>query len=82
MSFQDRTGIPKINRDQLALTTIFVPELMEQHAISRILSACDDKAIALEREITLLDELFRAVLEALMTGRLSAQSLVEAEGTV
>jgi hypothetical protein len=34
----------------------------------------------LERETALLDELFRALLEALMTGRLSAVPLIEPEG--
>jgi type I restriction enzyme, S subunit len=34
--------------------------------------ACDAKIAALERESALLDELFRALLEELMTGRVRA----------
>jgi len=37
-----------------------------------MLCACDAKIEALEREMDKLDELFRALLEELMTGRLSA----------
>ena len=33
--------------------------------------ACDGKGAALERESALLDELFRALLEELMTGRVA-----------
>ena len=36
-----------------------------------MLRACDAKIAALERESTLLDELFRVVLEELMTGRVA-----------
>ena len=41
------------------------------------LSDVFDDEFAFEREITLLDELFRAMLEELMTGWLSALPLVE-----
>jgi hypothetical protein len=45
---------------------------------SNSLQACDRKITALEQEAAFLDELFRAMLEELMTGRLSAQPLVSA----
>jgi type I restriction enzyme S subunit len=73
---QDRTGIPKVNRNQLGAVPLPLPPLEEQHKIAITLSACDTKIEALEQETTLLDELFRALLEELMTGRFSAVPLV------
>jgi len=77
MSFQNRTGIPKINRDQLANIPLAKPPIAEQREISYLLQACDLKLTALEKESALLAELFRAMLEELMTGRLSTLPLIE-----
>jgi len=49
----------------------------EQKQISDILSACDSKITALEHEASLHDELFRAMLEELMNGRLLTRYLIE-----
>ena len=46
------------------------PSIEEQNYISTILDACDSKIAALEHEARLHDELFRAMLEELMSGRL------------
>jgi type I restriction enzyme S subunit len=54
-----------------------LPSLPEQLDIVNILGSCDRKITALEQEAAFLDELFRAMLEELMTGRLSALPLVE-----
>ena len=75
ISFQDRTGIPKINRDQLGSIALPAPLLDEQRIIASALNVCDAKIAALERETAVLDELFRAMLDELMTGRLSTASL-------
>ena len=48
-----------------------LPTLDEQTEITGVLKACDAKIAALVRESALLDELFRALLEELMTGRVS-----------
>jgi type I restriction enzyme S subunit len=56
-----------------------VPRYGEQEEISAVLRACDAKIAAGEREAQVLDELFRALLEELMTGRLSAAPLIEPE---
>ena len=77
ISFQDRTGIPKINRDQLWSIALPAPSLDEQRDIATALCACDAKIAALERETQVLDELFRAMLDELMTGRMSAVPLVQ-----
>ena len=48
------------------------PPLSEQQQISEILQACNTKITALEQETQHLDELFRAMLDELMTGQRSA----------
>ena len=52
-----------------------MPNMDEQYEISDLLKACDSKIAALEHEARLHDELFRAMLEELMTGRLRAGAL-------
>ena len=54
-----------------------LPPLSEQHAIANIFRAIDDKTAALEREVELIDELFHAMLEELMTGQRSAVPLID-----
>ncbi|MBD2532011.1 restriction endonuclease subunit S [Nostoc flagelliforme FACHB-838] len=53
---------------------IFKGEILE---IVVTLQACDRKIQALEKELTLIDELFHAMLEQLMTGKISTQPLTE-----
>ena len=45
-----------------------------------MLAACDAKIAALEREGVLLDELFRALLEELMTGRVAVAGADATDG--
>ena len=45
-----------------------IPPIDEQIEIARLLGACETKIVALEREIPLSEELFRASLEEVMTG--------------
>jgi type I restriction enzyme, S subunit len=56
---------------------ITLPHSEEQAEIANVLRACDSKIAALEKESDLLEELFKAMLEELMTGRLSAMPLIE-----
>lgn len=56
-----------------------LPEIAEQLSITDILQTQDRRIRSLLREIVVLDELFRAMLEELMTGQLSTVPLVEAE---
>lgn len=56
---------------------VCLPSLEEQIKIGSLLKACDSKIEALEKESELLNELFQAMLEELMTGRLSVENLVE-----
>ena len=56
-----------------------LPPLLEQREIANIFRAIDDKTAALEREVELIDELFHAMLEELMTGQRSAVPLIDIE---
>ena len=62
----------EISRSIFKTIKISLPPLDEQKEIADILSSCDAKIATLEREINLHDELFRAMLEQLMTGQLSS----------
>ncbi|MCI0579998.1 MAG: restriction endonuclease subunit S [Chloroflexi bacterium] len=68
---------PSITTSQLKSYGVPTPTLDEQNSIADALQACDTKIAALEKEITTLNELFQALLEELMTGRLPARPLVE-----
>src|SRR5258708_12448181 len=58
-----------------------LPPIEEQKMIASVLSAMDTRICCLDREAILLDEFFRAILEELMTGRLSAVPLIDERGT-
>jgi type I restriction enzyme S subunit len=83
-------GFFERNRQQSSINSVFnasvaakiplsLPSHEEQKEISGIIDACDIKITALEHEAHLLDELFRAMLEELMTGRLPTASLIGKE---
>jgi type I restriction enzyme S subunit len=72
-------SVPTLNRNLVHVVPFRLPDVREQHEIARLFRACDTKIDEVEREITLIDELFRAMLEELMTGRLSAVPLIEQE---
>lgn len=71
------TNLACINSTKLKAFPTLLPDLDEQKAIANILQACDSKITTLEKEITLHEELFRALLDELMTGRISTLPLVE-----
>jgi len=73
------SGLHSINSRLIASLQIPTPSLDEQGAVVNVLRACDKVIALLEKESALLDELFRALLEELMTGRLSATALIESE---
>ena len=50
-----------INQGDVKSFPMPLPTLDEQQEITGVLAACDAKVAALERESTLLDELFRAL---------------------
>ena len=67
--------MPTLNRNLVHPIPFRLPTNPEQQEIADILSSCDVKIATLEREIKLHDELFRAMLEELMTGQLSSLPL-------
>lgn len=69
--------MPNLNTRILAQMPVMLPGIEEQRRIAEVVRACEAKITALEREEPLFDELFRAMLEELMTGRLSAVPLIE-----
>jgi type I restriction enzyme, S subunit len=76
----DKTSVPGINRNAAHALPVGLPSLSEQRDIAKVLRVCDAKIAALERESALLDELFRALLEELMTGRVSVAGMGERDG--
>ncbi|BAZ84164.1 restriction endonuclease subunit S domain-containing protein [Dolichospermum compactum] len=66
-----------LNRNIVHPVLFPLPKEEEQKEIADILKSGDTKIQALEKEISLTDELFQAALEKLMTGKLSTQPLIE-----
>lgn len=62
--------MPNLNTKILEAMPLALPSLPEQLTIGEAINTCGTKIAALERETALLEELFRALLEELMTGRL------------
>ena len=76
-SQRDRAAQPHLNAEQLRKAVLPFPPPTEQKEVADMSKACDAKIAALERESALLDELFRALLEELMTGRVLVAGVVE-----
>lgn len=70
-------GTKRLGTSSLQAIQIPLPEIEEQRLIANVLHGCARKITALEKEISTLDELFRAMLSELMTGRLSTQPLIK-----
>jgi type I restriction enzyme, S subunit len=73
------TTMTTLNQNSLIQTLIPLPSLSEQREISSIMHTLDEYEIFLEGETELLSELFHALLEELMSGRLSTLSLIQEE---
>ena len=58
------------------IQTDYLPSLSEQKEIAAVLSACDEKIAVSEKEAALHDELFRALLDELISGRVSTHPLI------
>ncbi len=76
---QGTTGRQRLNKEALVNLEIPLPPLPEQRAIANIFRTIDKKTDALEKEVKLIDELFHAILEELMTGQRSAVPLIDTE---
>lgn len=65
-----------INQSDVRSLPVHLPPLDEQREIAEVLAACDAALDALDAEAARLDELFRSLLDELMTGRRSARALL------
>jgi len=63
ISFQDRTGIPKINREQLGRTLLLKPPLEEQKQIADVLSCLDVKIENLRRQNETLEAIAQTLFK-------------------
>ena len=70
-------SMPKIDQGVIRRVNVLLPSYEEQKEIVEISRSCDRKISSLEKEITILDELFHAMLEQLMTGKISTKHLSE-----
>lgn len=77
MGTQFGTTRQGLNYGQVRALSIPLPAVQEQRKIADVLTTCNNKIAALETEANLLDELFRALLDDLMTGRVSAVALLD-----
>ncbi len=68
---------PKLNKASLLNIPVPRPSKEETDKIALVLVSCDEKIAALEREVELIDELFHAMLDELMTGQRSAVPLID-----
>ena len=68
-----------INTQTIKSVLLPFPVPPEQREITETCCALDTKTAALEREVELIDELFHAMLDELMTGKRSAIPLIDAE---
>jgi type I restriction enzyme S subunit len=81
ISFQDRTGIPKINRAQLGSIHLACPSKEEQAEIAEALFSCDSRRDLAQRKKSQLQDLFHTLLHELMTAktRVHEPQVLEAE---
>nr|WP_246350323.1 restriction endonuclease subunit S [Nocardia barduliensis] len=70
-SVSARSGIPKINRTELAGFTLQVPEFSEQRAIASALNAIDSPIFALEKRLNKQKSIKRGMLQHLLSNRAS-----------
>jgi type I restriction enzyme S subunit len=75
----NKTTIPNLSRGRLAVFPIPFPPLDEQREIARMLQAVDAKIAAEQAHRAALEELFKTLLHALMSGRIRVPHIVGGE---
>ena len=73
------TTIPHVNKELFRNLPIPLPPLAEQRKIARMLQAVDAKITAEERRRAALEEVFKTLLHALMSGRMRVPHIVGGE---
>jgi len=66
-SVSGRTGMPKINREDLDLAKFLIPPLPEQQKIASILTSVDDVIEKTEAQISKLQDLKQGMMQELLT---------------
>ncbi len=66
-----------VSQGDIRSIQISIPPLAEQQVIVDVLDACDRKLKSLADELALLQELFNALLEELMTGKVGVDGLID-----
>jgi type I restriction enzyme, S subunit len=69
ISYQNRTGMPKINRDELNSIIIPKPSLIEQHQIAAILIHCDEMISTARVNVTATKALKMKLIKELFSRR-------------
>ena len=64
-----RTGMPKINREDLNMISVPIPPLVEQEKIAEILTSLDDQIESVELKLVQLESLKKSLMGDLLTGR-------------
>ena len=83
VSVSARSGIPKINREDLAEYRMLVPSPAEQRAIGQALDDADDLIAALERMTAKKEAIKQGMMQQLLTGKTRLPGFLEpwSEGT-
>lgn len=68
---------PLVTQGVLHALNICLPPLADQKAIAEVLSACDRKIVASRREAELHEELFGAMVEELLSGRIGLAAMLD-----
>jgi type I restriction enzyme S subunit len=71
------TNHPRTSWASLRKLSLANPQYTEQQEIGRILMSCDKKIKIINKEIIIYEELFQAMLEELMSGKISTMPLIE-----
>ena len=74
-----KTTIPSLQRPDLENSLVPLPPLDEQREIARMLQAVDAKIAAEQARRAALEELFKSLLHALMSGRIRVPNIVGGE---
>ena len=70
VSLSNRSGIPKVNREELAEYSLKLPSPKEQAAIASILSDMDNELEALEQKLAKTRQIKQGMMQQLLTGKI------------
>lgn len=77
-----RSGMPKINRRELAVFSVLLPPKEEQASIGRALAAADNLVVGLDELLRKKRDIARGVQQALLTGRIRLPGFADAWSSV